>query len=73
MFKSCDWTKYLINIPKHNYQSNNTCALTFVLIFSQSKYLHSNRHSLKCHSYICIFATLAVETTVRKVNQTTRR
>ena len=34
MFEKCDWTKHLINIPKHNNQSNNTCAVTFVLIFS---------------------------------------
>ena len=34
MFEKCDWTKYLIDIFKHNYQSNNTCAVTCVLIFS---------------------------------------
>ena len=33
MFENFDWAKYLINIPKHNYQSNNTCPVTFVLIF----------------------------------------
>ena len=33
-FEKCDWTKYLISIPKRNYQSNNTCKVTFVLIFS---------------------------------------
>ena len=33
MFEKCNWTKYLINIPKYNYQSNNMFAVTFVLIF----------------------------------------
>ena len=41
MFERCDWTKYLINIPKRSYQSNNTCALTFVLIFFFSSCNHS--------------------------------
>ena len=34
MLEKCDWTKYLINILKHNYQSNNTCAVTFDFCFS---------------------------------------
>ena len=25
-FEKFDWTKYLINILEHNYQSNKTCA-----------------------------------------------
>ena len=33
MFEKCDWTKYMINIPKLNYQSKNMCAVTFVLFF----------------------------------------
>ena len=33
LIKHCDWTKYLINIHKHNYQSSNTSAIIFVLIF----------------------------------------
>ena len=33
MFEKCDWSKYLINIPKQNYQSNNTCVVTFVFDF----------------------------------------
>ena len=35
MFETCDWTKYLINIPKHNYQSNNICGnICFDFFFS---------------------------------------
>ena len=43
MFEKCDWKKYLINIHKHNYQSNNTFA-TIVLLFS----------FLSCDHNICI-------------------
>ena len=28
------WTKYLINIPKHSYQSKNTCTVTFFWFFT---------------------------------------
>ena len=54
MFKKCDWTKYLKNIPKRNYQSNNACVVTFVLIFSFHRviifsflYSHKKYHSLE--------------------------
>ena len=50
MFEKCDWTKYLINILKRNYQSSNTCAVTFVLIFS----LIFSNHNI----YILIVARL---------------
>ena len=40
MFEECDWTIYLINTPKHNYQSNNTCAVIFILIFSLHRIIY---------------------------------
>ena len=40
MFEKCNWTKYLINIPKHNYQSNKPCAVKFVLIFSFNRNIY---------------------------------
>ena len=42
MFEKCDWTKiYLINIPKHNYQRKNTCAVTFFFICVFSACIHN--------------------------------
>ena len=40
MFEKCDWTIYLINTPKHHYQSNNTCAVIFILIFSLHRVIY---------------------------------
>ena len=37
MFEKWDWTKYFINIRKHNDQSNNTCrkvCFDFFIIFT---------------------------------------
>ena len=35
MFETFDWTKYLINIPKHKYQSSNICGnICFDFFFS---------------------------------------
>ena len=40
MFEKCDWMKYLINVLKHNYQSNNTCAeICFDFFFSSFNYI----------------------------------
>ena len=33
-FEKCDWAKYLINIHKHNYESNKTGVVTFCFYFS---------------------------------------
>ena len=33
MLEKCDWTKYLINISNHNYQTSNVCTVTFVFDF----------------------------------------
>ena len=30
MFEKCNWTKYLIVIPKHNYQRNITCVALLI-------------------------------------------
>ena len=41
MFEGCDSKKYLINMLNHNYQSNNPCTVTFVLIFFFSSCNHN--------------------------------
>ena len=65
MFEKCDWTKYLINNPKRNYQSNNTCTATFVFDF----FFSSCNYNIYILVVTKLFKTkcLAIHTTIAKL------